>query len=265
MINCGTIYHRKKLTTGVSGHVCQRLRGQTLALFSGNFPMNLRKTCWFCQDWGILTPSDDAPPATGYFESILYIHDAPTPCGYNDKMAKDNQSYLQQKIDALEKECAYLRSRCARLSAQQTRRKKINNINKNLLQKTNEKLLQCHKLSQQENLSKSDFLANMSHEIRTPLNIILGMANLLAETELDRTQMQYLSSLRITGGQLMEILNNILEFSRIDAGKITIEPEPFSLQKIIYQIEASALPLCLQKKLNFHRRTRPSAYHGTDR
>jgi two-component system, sensor histidine kinase len=174
------------------------------------------------------------------------------PRGYNTEMAKDNQSYLRQKIDALEKECAYLRSRCARLSAEQTRRKKINTINKNLLQKTNEKLLQCHKLSQRENLSKSDFLANMSHEIRTPLNIILGMANLLAETELDRTQMQYLSSLRITGGQLMEILNNILEFSRIDAGKITIEPEPFSLQKIIYQIEASALPLCLQKKLSFH-------------
>lgn len=175
----------------------------------------------------------------------------PPTLGFKEKMAKDNQSYLQQKIEALEKECAYLRSKCARLRDQQTRQKKIYNINRNLLQKTNEKLVQCHKLSQHENVSKSDFLANMSHEIRTPLNIILGMANLLAETELDRTQMQYLSSLRITGGQLMEILNNILEFSRIDAGKITIEPEPFSLQKIIYQIEASALPLCLQKKLNF--------------
>ncbi len=172
-------------------------------------------------------------------------------------MAQDNQSYLQQKIDTLEKECAHLRRRCARLGAQQTRQKKIYKTNKKLLQKTNEKLLQCHKLSQRENLSKSDFLANMSHEIRTPLNIILGMANLLAETELDKTQMQYLSSLRITGGQLMEILNNILEFSRIDAGKITIDPEPFSLQKIIYQIEASALPLCLQKKLKFQVRHDP--------
>ncbi|MGB3211227.1 MAG: ATP-binding protein [Desulforhopalus sp.] len=166
-------------------------------------------------------------------------------------MTDNPQMYLETRVDALEKECAYLQRKLARLREQQIRQEKINDINRYLLKQTNEKLLQCHKLSQHENLSKSDFLANMSHEIRTPLNIILGMANLLSETELDKTQMQYLSSLRITGRQLMEILNNILEFSRIDAGKITIEPEPFSLQKIINQIEASALPLCLQKKLKF--------------
>ena len=166
-------------------------------------------------------------------------------------MTNNNQSYLQQKIDTLEKECLHLRKKLTKLSAQQRRQEKIDNINRHLLKQTNEKLLQCTKLSQHENLSKSNFLANMSHEIRTPLNIILGMANLLAETELNKIQMQYLRSLRITGTQLMEILNNILEFSRIDAGRITIEPEPFSLQKIIYQIEASALPLCLQKNLEF--------------
>ncbi len=167
-------------------------------------------------------------------------------------MTKDNESYLQQKVEALEQECASLRAKFAELNAQQRQQEIIAEKNKALLKQTNEQLLHYHEQSQHETLSKSDFLANMSHEIRTPLNIILGMANLLAETELDKTQKQYLSSLRITGRQLMEILNNILEFSRIDAGKITIEPEPFSLQRIINQIEASALPLCLQKKLEFH-------------
>jgi hypothetical protein len=166
-------------------------------------------------------------------------------------MTNDCQSYLQQKIVALEKECHHLRQKLAELSAQQIQQEKKDEMNRRLLKQTNEKLLQCNALSQRENISKSDFLANMSHEIRTPLNIILGMANLLAETELDQTQMQYLSSLRVTGRQLMEILNNVLEFSRIEAGKIIVEPEPFSLQKIIQQIEASALPLCLQKKLKF--------------
>ncbi len=130
-------------------------------------------------------------------------------------MTKSSQSHLQLKIDSLEKECSYLRNKYARLSAQQIRQEKIENINRHLLKQTNENLLQCTKLSQHENLSKSNFLANMSHEIRTPLNIILGMANLLAETELDKIQMQYLRSLRITGTQLMEILNNILEFSNV--------------------------------------------------
>jgi len=166
-------------------------------------------------------------------------------------MRRNTKLYQKHKTTSLRKKCSNLRRKIAILSTQQIQQKKKDHINKQLLQETNEKLLQYHEKTRQENLSKSDFLANMSHEIRTPLNIILGMANLLAETELDKTQMQYLSSLRVTGRQLMEILNNILEFSRIDAGKITIEPEPFSLQKIIHQIEASAMPLCLQKKLTF--------------
>ena len=190
-------------------------------------------------------------PSTSTQPLILTVTDLLSPLPISEHMTNDSQSSMQQQVDTLEKECAHLRRELTRLSAQQIQQEKIYNKNRGLLKQTNEQLLQYHKRSQHENLSKSDFLANMSHEIRTPLNIILGMANLLAETELDKTQKQYLSSLRITGTQLMEILNNILEFSRIDAGKISIEPEPFSLQKIIYQIEASALPLCLQKKLKF--------------
>lgn len=166
-------------------------------------------------------------------------------------MKDERRISLEQEVIRLNKRCADLEEQLVRLQAAQTRQENSDDIDRHQLEKTNEKLLQCQHRVQQENNSKSDFLANMSHEIRTPLNIILGMANLLADTELNESQTQYLNSLRVTGRQLMEILNNILEFSRIDAGKITIEPEPFSLVKILNQLEASVLPLCIQKNLRY--------------
>ncbi len=166
-------------------------------------------------------------------------------------MKNKDQTLLEQELHDLRKQCAYLERKISRLREQQIRQENIDEINRYILKYTNEKLLQYHQKAQQENISKSDFLANMSHEIRTPLNIILGMANLLADTNLDQPQTQYLNSLRITGRQLTEVLNNVLEFSRIDAGKITFEPEPFSLEKIINQLEASIMPLCVQKKLQY--------------
>lgn len=166
-------------------------------------------------------------------------------------MKDERRISLEQEVIRLNKRCADLEEQLFRLQAQETRQDNSDDIDRHHLEETNEKLLQYHHRVQQENISKSDFLANMSHEIRTPLNIILGMANLLADTELNESQTQYLHSLRVTGRQLMEILNNILEFSRIDAGKITIEPEPFSLVKILNQLEASILPLCIQKNLRY--------------
>lgn len=166
-------------------------------------------------------------------------------------MDDKNPQRLQEKVDQLEKESSQLRHNLGIYKKQITSLQKHTVANAALLQEANDKLRYFHEQKLREDLSKSDFLANMSHEIRTPLNIILGMAHLLEETPLTSPQLQYLNSLRVTGQQLMEILNNILEFSRIEAGKIAFEPEPFSLQKIINQIEASALPLCLPKRLEF--------------
>ncbi|HSL41080.1 MAG TPA: ATP-binding protein [Desulforhopalus sp.] len=166
-------------------------------------------------------------------------------------MTDPAQTPSAERIQELERECAYLRRKVDRLKEQRQRQEKIDDVNRHFLKQTNEKLRRFHEQARLENLAKSDFLANMSHEIRTPLNIIIGMANLLADTPLTQIQSQYLHSLRITGRQLLEILNNILEFSRIEAGRVEIEPEPFSLHEVITQIETSALPLCLQKNLSF--------------
>jgi two-component system sensor histidine kinase/response regulator len=127
----------------------------------------------------------------------------------------NNQRELQDKINLLEKECTQLQHNLGAAEKQITSLQKHTTATAALLQETNDKLRFFHEQKRREDLSKSDFLANMSHEIRTPLNIILGMAHLLEETPLTTPQLQYLNSLRVTGQQLMEILNNILEFSRI--------------------------------------------------
>ncbi|MBF9058741.1 response regulator [Rhodobacterales bacterium HKCCSP123] len=84
--------------------------------------------------------------------------------------------------------------------------------------------------------AKSAFLANMSHEIRTPMNGVVSMAELLRDTELSEEQHLYAETIRNSGEALLVIINDILDYSKIDAGKLVLHAEAFDLEQLIHEI-----------------------------
>ena len=119
------------------------------------------------------------------------------------------------------------------------------------LESLTEELREAHFRAETANRGKSQFLANMSHELRTPFNGMLGMLSLLETTPVSTQQSDYIRTARSSAQHLLTLLNDILDVSALEAGKMTLRPEPVQLDTLMQDVEALMRPQALHKRLEF--------------
>lgn len=158
-------------------------------------------------------------------------------------MLEETNSQLEEVNAQLEEVNAQMEEE---IMERQRVEEEINSINKNLEKRVLERTLQLEhanmdlgkmvQIAKDANLSKSQFLANMSHEIRTPMNGILGMIDVMSMTRLSKEQQGYLRTIQSSSDTLLTILNDILDYSKIEAGKVQISHEAFSVKETLQDI-----------------------------
>jgi PAS domain S-box-containing protein len=112
-----------------------------------------------------------------------------------------------------------------------------------------ESLVQAREEALESSRLKSEFLATMSHEIRTPMNGVIGLTGLLLETPLNQAQRQYAEGVNTAGEALLAVINDVLDFSKLEAGKVELELVDFRVRKLVEEVGALLAPAASDKRL----------------
>ncbi len=124
----------------------------------------------------------------------------------------------------------------------------INSIQ--IVEKKNKQLVAARQQAVMASRVKSEFLANMSHEIRTPMNGILGFTKLLRKTRLTTQQLEHIETIEKSANNLMAIINDILDISKIESGKIRVQNEAYNLRDCVEEVLSLLAPAAYEKRLN---------------
>ena len=114
--------------------------------------------------------------------------------------------------------------------------------------RTQQDLITAKYMAEESMRAKQDFLAKMSHELRTPINGVLGLANLVAASELSKENQEYLRGIRFSGEHLLSIINDILDLAKIEAGKMKLQQVIFRADELMGSHGEQPTALCSRKE-----------------